>query len=53
MVFSLSMYSGYIVGLPTNATLQLSLGPDGNLYAATHGRGIWRMPLSWGDGDSQ
>jgi len=30
-------------GLPTNATLQLVLGPDGNLYAATHGRGIWKI----------
>jgi hypothetical protein len=29
--------------LPTTATLQLSLGPDGNLYAATHGRGIWKV----------
>ncbi|MFE9369713.1 glycosyl hydrolase [Streptomyces sp. NPDC006711] len=27
--------------LPTTATLQLRLGPDGALYAATHGRGIW------------
>jgi hypothetical protein len=29
--------------LPTNATLQLELGPDGYLYAATHGRGIWKL----------
>ncbi|WEB45319.1 glycosyl hydrolase [Streptomyces yunnanensis] len=28
-------------GLPTTAVLQLRPGPDGNLYAATHGRGIW------------
>lgn len=26
--------------LPTTAVLQLKPGPDGNLYAATHGRGI-------------
>jgi hypothetical protein len=31
--------------LPTNATLQLQLGPDGYLYAATHGRGIWKMRM--------
>ncbi|MGH4029515.1 glycosyl hydrolase [Actinomycetota bacterium Odt1-20B] len=27
--------------LPTTAVLQLRTGPDGRLYAATHGRGIW------------
>ncbi|MFF4325765.1 glycosyl hydrolase [Streptomyces sp. NPDC001591] len=27
--------------LPTTAVMQLRLGPDDNLYAATHGRGIW------------
>ncbi|MGW2864765.1 glycosyl hydrolase [Streptomyces sp. NPDC001205] len=27
--------------LPTTAVLQLKLGPDNKLYAATHGRGIW------------
>ncbi|MFD9789883.1 glycosyl hydrolase [Streptomyces sp. NPDC059070] len=27
--------------LPTTAVLQLKRGPDGDLYAATHGRGIW------------
>jgi hypothetical protein len=26
---------------PTVA-MDLSLGPDGNIYVATHGRGIWR-----------
>jgi hypothetical protein len=25
--------------------MDLSVGPDGNLYAATHGRGLWRIPL--------
>ncbi|GAA3844078.1 hypothetical protein GCM10022403_090010 [Streptomyces coacervatus] len=27
--------------LPTTAVLQVRTGPDGRLYAATHGRGIW------------
>lgn len=27
--------------LPTTAVMQLRLGPDDKLYAATHGRGIW------------
>ena len=31
--------------LPTNATLQLKEGPDGYLYAATHGRGIWKLRM--------
>jgi photosystem II stability/assembly factor-like uncharacterized protein len=32
--------------LPTTATLQLKVGPDGaKLYAATHGRGIWSFDL--------
>ncbi|MHC3469123.1 WD40/YVTN/BNR-like repeat-containing protein [Streptomyces sp. 7R007] len=29
--------------LPTTAVLQLRTGPDGRLYAATHGRGIWAI----------
>ncbi|MFE2349216.1 glycosyl hydrolase [Kitasatospora cineracea] len=28
-------------GLPTTTVMQLKTGPDGKLYAATHGRGIW------------
>ncbi|WP_229716146.1 glycosyl hydrolase [Mangrovihabitans endophyticus] len=33
--------------LPTTTTLQLKTGPTGrNLYAATHGRGIWQFDLS-------
>jgi hypothetical protein len=24
----------------------LHAGPDGYLYAATHGRGIWKTPIS-------
>ena len=37
-------------GRPTNATLQLLAGPDGKIYAATHGRGIWaiRTPVHRG-----
>jgi len=26
--------------------MDLTLGPDGNVYAATHGRGIWRITAS-------
>ena len=33
-------------GLPTTTTLQLKTGPNGLLYAATHGRGIWSFDLS-------
>ena len=29
--------------LPYTATLDIHLGPDGRLYAATHGRGIWSI----------
>ncbi|MER6923719.1 glycosyl hydrolase, partial [Streptomyces spiralis] len=29
--------------LPTTAVMQLRTGPDGLLYAATHGRGIWAI----------
>ncbi len=29
--------------LPTTAVLQVKVGPDGQLYAATHGRGIWSI----------
>jgi photosystem II stability/assembly factor-like uncharacterized protein len=29
--------------LPFTATLDLHLGPDGRVYAATHGRGIWSI----------
>ncbi|WP_269853317.1 glycosyl hydrolase [Streptomyces sp. RPT161] len=31
--------------LPAVAVLQVKLGPDGRLYAATHGRGIWSISL--------
>jgi hypothetical protein len=30
-------------GLPTTTVMDLHLGPDGNLYVATHGRGLWRI----------
>ncbi|WP_285739079.1 glycosyl hydrolase [Kitasatospora phosalacinea] len=29
--------------LPTTTVMQLRSGPDGKLYAATHGRGIWSV----------
>jgi hypothetical protein len=29
--------------LPTTTVMDLSLGPDGNIYVATHGRGLWRI----------
>jgi len=29
--------------LPYTTVMDLHLGPDGKLYAATHGRGIWRI----------
>jgi photosystem II stability/assembly factor-like uncharacterized protein len=28
---------------PTTVAMYVTLGPDGNVYAATHGRGIWRI----------
>jgi hypothetical protein len=30
------------LSLPVTVAMDLSLGPDGQLYVATHGRGIWR-----------
>ncbi|NHA70094.1 WD40/YVTN/BNR-like repeat-containing protein [Phycicoccus flavus] len=30
-------------GLPLTVVMKLELGPDGVLYAATHGRGIWSI----------
>ena len=32
-------------GLPLTVAMDVELGPDGNVYAATHGRGIWRVAL--------
>jgi hypothetical protein len=37
--------------LPTTAVLQLKVGPDNKLYAATHGRGIWSITIRRGDHD--
>lgn len=31
--------------LPLTTVMDVELGPDGNVYAATHGRGIWSIPL--------
>ncbi|KRF27860.1 hypothetical protein [Phycicoccus sp. Soil802] len=31
-------------GLPLTVVMDLESAPDGNLYAATHGRGIWSIP---------
>ncbi|HLO30632.1 MAG TPA: hypothetical protein VK249_15920, partial [Anaerolineales bacterium] len=31
-------------GLPVTTVMDLTVGPDGLLYAATHGRGIWSIP---------
>ncbi|NNM45601.1 WD40/YVTN/BNR-like repeat-containing protein [Knoellia koreensis] len=30
-------------GLPTTVVMDLEVAPDGNLYAATHGRGMWSI----------
>jgi hypothetical protein len=38
--------SGSAGALPLTTVFDISVGPDGNLYAATHGRGIWSIPLS-------
>jgi hypothetical protein len=32
-------------GLPDSSVNDLTLGPDGYVYAATHGRGVWRIRL--------
>jgi len=32
--------------LPLTAVFDVHVGSDGNLYAATHGRGIWKTPLN-------
>ena len=31
-------------GLPYTTVMDLTVGPDGRLYVATHGRGIWSTP---------
>jgi hypothetical protein len=37
--------SGTEEALPLTTVFDLNVAPDGYLYAATHGRGIWRTPL--------
>ena len=32
-------------GLPNASVNNLTAGPDGLIYAATHGRGVWRIGL--------
>jgi hypothetical protein len=32
-------------GLPNASLNNITTGPDGYLYAATHGRGVWRIPF--------
>lgn len=32
--------------LPVTTTMKVVVGPDGYAYAATHGRGIWRLDVS-------
>lgn len=32
-----------VVGFPYVTVMQLRLGPDGVVYAATHGRGLWKV----------
>ena len=32
-----------VAGFPYVTVMQLRLGPDGNVHAATHGRGLWRV----------
>jgi hypothetical protein len=31
---------------PATVVMDVEIGPDGNIYAATHGRGIWSIPAS-------
>jgi len=35
-------------GLPNASVNDVTMGPDGDLYAATHGRGIWRLAFGSG-----
>jgi sugar lactone lactonase YvrE len=32
-------------GLPNAAVDDVTVGPNGGIYAATHGRGVWRLPF--------
>lgn len=35
-----------VAGFPYVTVMQLKQGPDGSVYAATHGRGLWRVSAS-------
>jgi hypothetical protein len=35
-------------GLPNASLNNITIGPDGYLYVATHGRGVWRIPFGYG-----
>ena len=43
-----TQWTRFGTGLPTTTVMDLSVGPDGNLYVGTHGRGIWRLALPAG-----
>ena len=36
---------GWAPNLPVTVAMDVELGPDGKIYAATHGRGIWSIRL--------
>ena len=38
--------SGTAGALPLSTVFDLNVAPDGSLYAATHGRGIWKVALT-------
>jgi sugar lactone lactonase YvrE len=40
---SQTAWSRFGTGLPNTSVNDVTLGPDGYIYAATHGRGIWRI----------
>ena len=42
---SATSWSRLGTGLPNAAVNDLTMGPDGSIYAATHGRGIWKLPF--------
>lgn len=40
-----TVWSRLGTGLPNTVDDDITMGPDGDLYAGTHGRGIWRIPF--------
>ena len=42
---STTSWSRLGTGLPNAVVDDLTAGPDGYIYAATHGRGVWRIPF--------